>query len=69
MQHEECLNYSGQKWHAETGIFFLIFQVHNVPKLAMSQYISGEKNSLVLKKKKRKKLILVSVLENFHPPK
>lgn len=38
----------------------------------MSRYISGEENRPVFKKKKKeeeKKLILVSVLENFQPPK
>lgn len=46
MQHEECLNYSAQKRHAETGIFFLIFQVHNVSKLDMLNGGGGNQPSM-----------------------
>lgn len=50
------------------GNIFLIFQVHNVSKLDISQYISVEEKQASIKKKKEK-LIPVPVLENVQPPK
>lgn len=49
------------------GNIFLIFQVHNVSKLDISQYISVEEKQASIKKKE--KLIPVPVLENVQPPK
>lgn len=53
MQHEEYPNYSGQKWHAETGIFSCYFKYEMYLGQICPDISQGKKTGQYLKKEKR----------------